>query len=504
MAWNEPKDLLERATNARFLTDYLAGQYAANGESHFVLALDSAWGRGKTYFLTNWKEDLQDEGYPVVYFDAWANDFSEDPLVALISELFAGLAPIYKNVPGASKIALNVKKGALKASKLTIKVLLNLLLKKLAGESLDGIQAYMDDEIESETDSNRGAENSPSPEKAAIDKKALNKAIDDLTTAAFKEHASKKRAITEFRMSLASLLDVIKKHKKDMKLPLFIFIDELDRCRPNFAVEVLEVVKHLFDVPGVYFVIATHIDQLAASINVLYGEKFDSRQYLKRFFQQEYVLPSPEPMKFIQYLYQQYRPLATLPEHRLFVLFENASFLNPPAPPREIAQEVEVFLCLAKAFNLSLRDMEQAMVMLKAICLTWKKERQMHLCYLLFWIMLRQKNAEIFTQIVEADHDDALRDLIKGCMSDKPTIAVNNTKPMSIATIISYYYERRYWTDRAWTENAEKGRLNWHHLPDAIGLALNKELRNELSVPNTTFIFSHYPALVEQAGQLHI
>ena len=336
------------------------------------------------------------------------------------------------------------------------------------------------------------------------DKEVLDQAIEALADATFKEHASKKRAITEFRMSLASLLDVIKKHKKDMKLPLFIFIDELDRCRPNFAVEVLEVVKHLFDVPGVYFVIATHIDQLAASINVLYGEKFDSRQYLKRFFQQEYVLPSPEPMKFIQYLYQQYRPLATLPEHRLFVLFENASFLNPPAPPREIAQEVEVFLCLAKAFNLSLRDMEQAMVMLKAICLTWKKERQMHLCYLLFWIMLRQKNAEIFTQIVEADHDDALRDLIKGCMSDKPTIAVNNTKPMSIATIISYYYERRYWTDRAWTENAEKGRLNWHHLPDAIGLALNKELRNELSVPNTTFIFSHYPALVEQAGQLHI
>lgn len=65
MAWNDPKDLLERSKDARFLTDYLTGQYATNKESNFVLAVDAAWGRGKTYFLKNWKEDLEEQGYPV-------------------------------------------------------------------------------------------------------------------------------------------------------------------------------------------------------------------------------------------------------------------------------------------------------------------------------------------------------------------------------------------------------------------------------------------------------
>ena len=48
-------------------------------------------------------------------------------------------------------------------------------------------------------------------------------------------------------------------------------VDELDRCRPSYAVELPEVVKHLFTVDGVVFVIAVNRAELTHSIRALYG-----------------------------------------------------------------------------------------------------------------------------------------------------------------------------------------------------------------------------------------
>ncbi|WP_081764293.1 P-loop NTPase fold protein [Sphingobium sp. Ant17] len=66
--------------------------------------------------------------------------------------------------------------------------------------------------------------------------------------------------------------------------PIFVVVDELDRCRPDYAIALLESIKHLFDVPGVVFVIALHGRQLTASIEAVYGAKFDATAYLRRFF----------------------------------------------------------------------------------------------------------------------------------------------------------------------------------------------------------------------------
>jgi len=57
---------------------------------------------------------------------------------------------------------------------------------------------------------------------------------------------------------------------------MFILIDELDRCRPTYAIELLENIKHLFDIEGLYFIIATDSTQLSYSINAVYGNKFAS------------------------------------------------------------------------------------------------------------------------------------------------------------------------------------------------------------------------------------
>lgn len=68
---------------------------------------------------------------------------------------------------------------------------------------------------------------------------------------------------------------------------MFIFIDELDRCRPSVAIDTLEQVKHLFDLPEIKFIIATDTTQLSHSVKTIYGEGFHGRTYLRRFFTQD-------------------------------------------------------------------------------------------------------------------------------------------------------------------------------------------------------------------------
>lgn len=82
-------------------------------------------------------------------------------------------------------------------------------------------------------------------------------------------------------------------------MPFLIFIDELDRCRPTYAIAMLERIKHLFNIPGIAVVLATDTSQLAHSIKSVYGQDFDSQKYLQRFLSRTYPLPSPPVANFI-------------------------------------------------------------------------------------------------------------------------------------------------------------------------------------------------------------
>jgi len=77
--WQEPEDLLERAPHAEFLTSVLR-----NKKEPFVLNLNASWGHGKTFFIQHWAKGIL-KSHPVVYVNAWETDFSDDPLVSVIS-----------------------------------------------------------------------------------------------------------------------------------------------------------------------------------------------------------------------------------------------------------------------------------------------------------------------------------------------------------------------------------------------------------------------------------
>ncbi len=65
---------------------------------------------------------------------------------------------------------------------------------------------------------------------------------------------------------------------------LIVFIDELDRCKPSYAVNLLEQVKHFLSMDNVTFVFSVNIKELQHTIKSYYGDSFDACRYLDRFF----------------------------------------------------------------------------------------------------------------------------------------------------------------------------------------------------------------------------
>ena len=114
-----------------------------------------------------------------------------------------------------------------------------------------------------------------------------------------------KCAIESFRCALQKTAIAISKLEKYRHKPLVIAIDELDRCRPSYAVELLEIVKRFFSVEKVVIVLAIDRAQLSHAIKALYGHEFDSVGYLRRFIDLDFRLPDPDRTKFMKNLMNQ-------------------------------------------------------------------------------------------------------------------------------------------------------------------------------------------------------
>lgn len=104
-----------------------------------------------------------------------------------------------------------------------------------------------------------------------------------------------------------SPLDVLKGHKDvdvlveeflNSLIPekgnrLIVFIDELDRCKPSYAVRLLERIKHYFSNGNITFVFSVNINELQHTIRKFYGDDFNGTRYLDRFFDLKVTLPPP-------------------------------------------------------------------------------------------------------------------------------------------------------------------------------------------------------------------
>lgn len=281
-------------------------------KSNFSIAIDNDWGTGKTFFVKQAKMILDaynEHSYDyelsnleriknvidikninlhlAVYYNAWENDNQKSPLLSLIYEIIK-VAKIDTN---KTDISINKEK--------IIKDGLSAIVKHFSG----------------------------------IDIKELLKCVETEAKDIFKEIKGQKSIKEQVDNILNNLL---LEHGER----LVIFIDELDRCRPTFAVELLEQIKHYFDNDKITFVFSTNIKQLQYTIKKYYGEAFEAKRYLDKFFD---LTVSLNEVNVIEYF----------------------SFVNK-SPGRDVYDDV----CkeIVKEYNLTLRDVIK-FVQINKICI---------------------------------------------------------------------------------------------------------------------------------------
>lgn len=227
-----------------------------------VLLLDGPWGSGKTTFARQWAGVLRKQGHAVVHFDAFAADHHKDPFLVLVEEIHclaseASLAPDSQDLDSFTKGAVAVAKELSLAS---------------LEATIPGAGRILGLAIEA------GSRSDPS-----------------LLEQWLQQAAARKGAVREFRQHLTSVAAALTaetrvKQDADVVPRLVFIVDELDRCRPLFALAVLERIKHIFGVPQVCFVLVANVNELGKCIRQVYGA-IDVERYLEKFFEIRVQLP---------------------------------------------------------------------------------------------------------------------------------------------------------------------------------------------------------------------
>ncbi|MGX8140939.1 KAP family P-loop NTPase fold protein [Serratia marcescens] len=231
-------------------------------DKSLVLALDDKWGNGKTSFVKMMCSELsmnEDESLDIVYFDAFESDYQSDPFISLSSK-------IYSLIDKENGKANNLKKELIDAGKKVgaslligaAKIAVNTVTSGLiSGVHLEKVKDVVSDSISSP--------------------------IEDFIAERIKSGENDLKIVSEFRTVLSRLYT-----ERDRKI-IFI-IDELDRARPDFALDLLEKIKHIFSVEGFVFLLVMNRVQFEKSIECRYGN-IDSRLYLNKFIHYWFTLP---------------------------------------------------------------------------------------------------------------------------------------------------------------------------------------------------------------------
>lgn len=389
--WND--DILDRRKDADYIHFYLTERYkSGKAENGFVLAINAEWGVGKTFMLERWRNQALAKRYPAIYFDAWKNDFSKSPLLAFISDLEKNLTDYFKHVP----ILEQTRRKTMSVLKTLWKPALTILVaagaKHLAGLSLSQASALFNSDGDAIEPLSEEAEH----KRLKDDLKAVQAKLQDAIKATLDGHKTTQAAIEIFKQNLSLLIHHLES-TNEIQLPLLIFVDELDRCRPDYAIELLEGIKHLFGVPGVYFVVGANLTQLGESVKAIYGSGFDGQRYLKRFFDLQYSLSEPTNERFARFVLKE---ITIPPANQLITGLERYDVILTTGNGRPSGEDIFCFILAkhADAFELTLRDQRQIVAVLEAALFSMPNQK-IHLFFLVFLAVVYHADPAIFRKI---------------------------------------------------------------------------------------------------------
>ena len=252
-------------------------------EESTSIAIDSDWGDGKTFFVKQTKlildcynkninnnnakkeeikaktnkivqallhtnQDFYIQDHVSIYYDAWVNDNDEDPILSLCYSILKDMNLDYDLSSNATDIF----------------ELLSSIAELCGVSKIGSIITIL---------KNLSKQNNPL--QSISDQKELEDEVKNFLGTILPERGHK----------------------------LVIFIDELDRCKPTYAVKLLERIKHYFSNEQIVFVFSVNINQLQHTVKAFYGDDFDASRYLDRFFDFRLSLPKINDIdNFIGYI----------------------------------------------------------------------------------------------------------------------------------------------------------------------------------------------------------
>ena len=263
-----------------------------------VICIDGDWGVGKTflvkeliYLIKHYNENNNQEQYKLVepekdilinicnnnlifYYNAWENDDHSDVLESIIYNILNEY-PKYKN-----EISSKFDKTE------AIKEILNILTKIVSSKLLN------------------------------IDLSAEK--IEKIKT--FKDLSDAINTYEERKSLFEELINKILVDKR-----MILVIDELDRCNPNFATKILEVIKHFYSLSNVTVIIVSNNKELQNTIKQQYGQNFNSYTYLNRFFDYTMTIDNNRSIDYAK-KYLEFRAETYLPHDVFYAMTQKYKF----------------------------------------------------------------------------------------------------------------------------------------------------------------------------------
>lgn len=332
-------DLFGREPYAKSLEKIIlnSGKYHRDDDMKaYTIAVDSPWGTGKSVFLEKFENMLQKdcpEKIRVVHYNAWQNDFWKNAFEPFVNTIFQ-----------SEWFRETIEGDAFDSA-----------AKCLLGAAKDVSLAFLKARL-----------------SAIVDIETLVKS-GNRVLGAFKEDTEQisysiSKEYRDYEDSLNKLQNTMEIYLNSA-LPngkLVIVIDELDRCRPTFAIDTLEIAKHIMDVPNVVYVFALDVKQLGAAVKQVYGPDTDATGYLMRFFSY----------------------YSRMPKMQIAVMVHK---MIDRAGIRSEYVDEDTFVSVAKKLGLTARDFETVERVYQIMLDTFLRQYNNKQAFSLYWLLLCKK-----------------------------------------------------------------------------------------------------------------
>lgn len=249
-----------------------------------VIALNGNFGTGKTHILKMIDESCKynESEFMPIFINAWESDYYGDPLIAMT----LAFVEAFEKLNGKSDSGIEKVK---RAGGLVFK----------AGRSV-GKQI-----IES---------------KIGVNIDRVVDSISDGMSPTSNEHIFEE--LQAIRKAFSTLKDEIRACIETSRKSVLFMVDELDRCRPDYAIEYLEVIKHVFDIQRTAFIIAVDKPHLENSAKHRFGSSLNFNEYFRKFVRHELKMPVPNRELYVRYFSYMIDPELDYESKRHGLVFE--------------------------------------------------------------------------------------------------------------------------------------------------------------------------------------